>query len=173
MIGTTALNGKNDAPFILNDLWGSTILYDLNSLIPPESGWVLKEASAINDLGQIAGHGLYQGEQRAFLLTPIEGASFPQQPGAKDVVVDEVNATSLALSSEKTGKRNASPATADRMSDFGHAGSGSDEFATRLLSNGDDRAAERFSNLKPISDAPDKLLDTEDDLLEGGLDNVF
>jgi probable HAF family extracellular repeat protein len=47
---------------------------DLNSLIPSNSGWTLKEAWAINDLGQIVGWGgnpSLGGGNRAFLLTPV------------------------------------------------------------------------------------------------------
>jgi probable HAF family extracellular repeat protein len=44
---------------------------DLNTLIPANSGWVLTEARAINTSGQIVGNGIKDGEQRAFLLTPI------------------------------------------------------------------------------------------------------
>ena len=43
---------------------------DLNSLIPEDSGWELLFANNINDNGVIVGDGLYQGEQRGFLLTP-------------------------------------------------------------------------------------------------------
>jgi len=43
---------------------------DLNALIPAHSGWVLEEAQAINDRGQIVGRGLHHGQERAFLLTP-------------------------------------------------------------------------------------------------------
>jgi hypothetical protein len=46
-------------------------MYDLNTLIRDGSGWQLEEAAAINDLGQIVGYGYYDGEKRAFLLTPI------------------------------------------------------------------------------------------------------
>jgi probable HAF family extracellular repeat protein len=48
-----------------------TGMVDLNSLIDPQSGWELQEARGINDIGQIAGTGLLNGEQRAFLLTPV------------------------------------------------------------------------------------------------------
>ncbi|HKR13095.1 MAG TPA: DUF3466 family protein [Pyrinomonadaceae bacterium] len=44
---------------------------DLNTLIPANSGWVLTEARDINNGGQIAGNGIKDGQQRAFLLTPI------------------------------------------------------------------------------------------------------
>jgi probable HAF family extracellular repeat protein len=43
---------------------------DLNDLIPL-SGWTLKEARAINDIGEIVGQGTIGGETHAFLLTPI------------------------------------------------------------------------------------------------------
>ena len=43
-------------------------MQDLNDLIPSGSGWVLEEARAINDRGQIVGFGTFQGRTRAFLL---------------------------------------------------------------------------------------------------------
>jgi len=45
-------------------------MQDLNKLIPANSGWVLDEASGINDVGQIVGYGEFQGKTRGFLLTP-------------------------------------------------------------------------------------------------------
>ena len=42
-------------------------MVDLNTLIPPDSGWVLYEATGINDAGQIVG----SGDQGYFLLTPM------------------------------------------------------------------------------------------------------
>ncbi len=46
-------------------------MLDLNDLIPPDSGWLLHFASAINDNRQIVGTGTYNGLYRAFLLTPL------------------------------------------------------------------------------------------------------
>lgn len=44
----------------------------LQDLIPPNSGWDrLNYATDINDLGWIVGTGTFQGQNRAFLLTPI------------------------------------------------------------------------------------------------------
>jgi probable HAF family extracellular repeat protein len=43
---------------------------DLNSLIAPNSGLVLSVATGINVEGQITGHGMINGEEHAFLLTP-------------------------------------------------------------------------------------------------------
>src|SRR5262245_36870048 len=48
-------------------LWQSGTMTDLNSLIPADSGWVLRNAAAINEAGQIVGWGMLSGQQRAFL----------------------------------------------------------------------------------------------------------
>jgi probable HAF family extracellular repeat protein len=45
-------------------------LLNLNNLLPPDSGWELTRASAINDAGQIVGTGKRAGRLHAFLLTP-------------------------------------------------------------------------------------------------------
>jgi len=37
-------------------------------------GWVLRDAAGINAAGQIVGSGLYQGEERAYIATPIANA---------------------------------------------------------------------------------------------------
>ncbi len=50
---------------------------DLNTLIPPNSGWILTEARGINDAGQITGTGTINGETHAFLLTPVPSDSTP------------------------------------------------------------------------------------------------
>lgn len=51
-------------------LWENDTLSDLNDLVDPESGWILQSAEDINDAGQIVGYGIYEGQTRAFLLTP-------------------------------------------------------------------------------------------------------
>lgn len=52
-------------------VWTSTAgMQDLNNLIPQGTGWQLQFAFAINDDGQIAGFGILNDEERAFLLTP-------------------------------------------------------------------------------------------------------
>jgi probable HAF family extracellular repeat protein len=59
-------------------LWTKTGgMKDLNSLIPPNSGWTLNHAAAINTSGQITGYGQFQGATHAFLLTPVGQASRP------------------------------------------------------------------------------------------------
>ncbi|MBN8587765.1 MAG: tandem-95 repeat protein [Rhodothermia bacterium] len=51
-------------------LWLDDKTFDLNALIPPGTGWVLKEARDVNRNGQIVGYGLLNGKTRAFLLNP-------------------------------------------------------------------------------------------------------
>jgi len=47
-------------------------MVDLNLLLEPNTPWLLVEATAINELGQIVGFGIDpDGMDRAFLLTPI------------------------------------------------------------------------------------------------------
>jgi surface-anchored protein len=49
-------------------LWRGGEVYELNTLIPPGSGWVLQSAEGINDRGDIVGYGNFGGNTRAFLL---------------------------------------------------------------------------------------------------------
>jgi probable HAF family extracellular repeat protein len=52
-------------------LWQNGTITDLNGLLSAGSGWVLYQANAINDAGQIVGYGVNpQGLTHAFLLTP-------------------------------------------------------------------------------------------------------
>jgi probable HAF family extracellular repeat protein len=68
VVGKSQTAGGEMQAFLYN---GSML--NLNSLLPPGSGWVLGEAAAINDAGQITGTGRYQNAVRAFLLTPAQG----------------------------------------------------------------------------------------------------
>ena len=53
-------------------LYSKGAVYDLNNLIPSNSGWALDSASGINNLGQIIGWGTNQnGYADSFLLTPV------------------------------------------------------------------------------------------------------
>jgi probable HAF family extracellular repeat protein len=45
-------------------------MQDLNTLIPPHSGWVLNTATDINFWGQIVGSGTRNGQTHGYLLTP-------------------------------------------------------------------------------------------------------
>jgi probable HAF family extracellular repeat protein len=60
-----AAEGKQHAA-----LWQQGKMYDLNTLIPHDSGWFLKIAADINEKGQIVGYGTINGAPRAYLLTP-------------------------------------------------------------------------------------------------------
>jgi hypothetical protein len=55
------------------DLAGGPMV-DLNTLIPPDSGWTLLTARGINDVGQIVGTGKLPGNDiiHAYLLTPAD-----------------------------------------------------------------------------------------------------
>ena len=52
-------------------MWEDGAISDLNDLIPAGSGWTLRSARGINDLGQIVGWGIINGNSHAFLLTPV------------------------------------------------------------------------------------------------------
>ncbi len=51
--------------------WRDGVITDLNTLIAPNSGWLLLEAHDVNDQGWIVGGALKDGENRAFLLRPV------------------------------------------------------------------------------------------------------
>lgn len=51
-------------------LWNGASLADLNTLIPPGTGWHLNSAWGINNEGAIAGTGTLNGAPHAFLLLP-------------------------------------------------------------------------------------------------------
>jgi probable HAF family extracellular repeat protein len=56
-------------------LWREGVMYDLNSCIDTNSGWVLVSAQAINNAGQIVGMGrMANGSYHAFLLQPLPGS---------------------------------------------------------------------------------------------------
>lgn len=55
-------------PFVWSQRSG---MRDLNTLIPPNSGWVLNSASDINVWGQIVGSGTRNGLPHGYLLTPL------------------------------------------------------------------------------------------------------
>ena len=73
--------GAGTAAFLYSD----GILYNLNGLIGAGSGWELLAAYGMNDAGQIAGKGLYNGREQAFLLTPTPAAvSAPASTGVPE-----------------------------------------------------------------------------------------
>lgn len=52
-------------------LYNNGVWIDLNTLIDPNSGWYIIEGSVINDSGQIAARGLFNGAERGILLNPV------------------------------------------------------------------------------------------------------
>lgn len=60
-------------PFIRSPQFG---MVDLNTLVPPNSGWVLNTATDINVWGQIVGSGTLNGQPHGFLLTPKDFFQF-------------------------------------------------------------------------------------------------
>lgn len=54
-------------------LWEDGHMADLNERVESEEPWLLVEARAINDAGQIVGYGLRNQRERAYLLTPHPG----------------------------------------------------------------------------------------------------
>ena len=54
---------------------------DLNSILISIPGWFLQEATDINDNGEIAGYGTFNGQETAFLLTPKHVLTRPPGPG--------------------------------------------------------------------------------------------
>ena len=65
----TGKDDKNGNNIFRAFLWQDGRMTDLNTLISKHSGWVLTEADAINDRGQI----VCAGNKGACLLTPING----------------------------------------------------------------------------------------------------
>jgi probable HAF family extracellular repeat protein len=65
----------------LTDLHGGPMV-DLNTLIPPDSGWTLFSARGINDAGQIVGTGQLPGYNNihAYLLTPEDNHVVARMP---------------------------------------------------------------------------------------------
>jgi probable HAF family extracellular repeat protein len=62
-----AANNTNTHAFV----YMTGTMYDLNNLIPANSGWVLTNATGINDVGEIVGYGTNpSGQADSFLLTP-------------------------------------------------------------------------------------------------------
>lgn len=80
-LGNGKANAINNAGVVVGNLFGEQSLYafiyvngvtrNLNDLIDPALGWQLNEAYDINAIGQIVGQGMYNGQNCAFLLTPV------------------------------------------------------------------------------------------------------
>lgn len=73
VVGYSTLPDAHDARAVL---WAGAGIVDLNTRLDPKVAgqWVLTEARAINDKGQIIATGLHKGVMRAVLLTPASTA---------------------------------------------------------------------------------------------------
>ncbi len=72
VVGTSSLSPScsvSDSGCTLHAfLYENGAMIDLNTLLPPNSGWQLTSATAINNEGQIVGNGKYNGQSFGFLL---------------------------------------------------------------------------------------------------------
>ncbi len=81
-------------------LWDGGTIIDLNTLLPPGSGWRLQRAHDINNAGEIVGNGIFDHRARAFLLrlAPNEPPTCTPLPGTFPVVVGEDGSLSGQIS---------------------------------------------------------------------------
>ena len=72
VVGDLLIYGSNGASVSsVAFLYGNGRTYDLNTLIPPNSGWVITDAVGINNRGEITGEGIYDGKYLLpYRLTP-------------------------------------------------------------------------------------------------------
>jgi hypothetical protein len=63
-------------------LYDNGVLYNLNSFLPADSGWVLTSAMGINDLGQIITEGYFNGKPAGMLLTLVDDPPAVPEPGS-------------------------------------------------------------------------------------------
>jgi len=74
-------------------LWEDDRIFDLNTLLPANSGWLLSEADDINDKNQIVGQGTFDGQQTTFLMnltSPDQLIAIPiDQPADPQTAVPE------------------------------------------------------------------------------------
>ena len=78
-----AINNSNQIAGKFTDsnraaLWDNGVVYDLNDLIPANSGWVLEAAHDINEAGDVVGIGKLNGSDAIFLLSLPKNDTPPQ-----------------------------------------------------------------------------------------------
>ena len=71
IVGTSTTSSKTNQAF----LWRNGVMTNLNQLIAAGTGWVLTNATGINEYNDIVGSGLYNGQPRAFILRASPGLS--------------------------------------------------------------------------------------------------
>ena len=85
VVGYSTISAYETAAFIWDNING---MQNLNDLIPSGLGWKLVGAMDINNYGQIVGYGDYNGQTRAFLLTP---SVIPQLDVSIDIKPETLN----------------------------------------------------------------------------------
>lgn len=83
VVGTAYSNQQYAVGYVWTEAGG---LKNLNTLIPPNSGWWIGDALAINNRGQITGVGGYNGKYQAYRLDPIAPKPSIRLSGANVVV---------------------------------------------------------------------------------------
>jgi probable HAF family extracellular repeat protein len=71
VVGTFGTDAAEEEEHARGFLWKDDQFTDLNRLLPAHPGWLLTNAYAINNKGQIVGVGRFKGRERGFLLTPV------------------------------------------------------------------------------------------------------
>ena len=121
LVSIGALGGTSSSALGINDSglvvgWADTptdrhaflyqhgVMQDLNSLVSPDSGWVLAEARAINSKGQIIANGTHHGLYRPALLTPIPPVVFVPGGGVRPEVLRIVPSPSSRGSAIEFGR---------------------------------------------------------------------
>jgi probable HAF family extracellular repeat protein len=69
-------------------LWQTNQITDLNTVLPPNSGWQLSSADFINDAGRIVGTGTLNGSPEWFILDLPNGNNSPVAIAGPDQTVD-------------------------------------------------------------------------------------
>jgi len=83
----------------------SLACWSILSLLPANSGWTNLNATGINDAGQIVGEGLINGQEQAFLMTPI--AEEIPEPGALAIWGTLVSVAATRLVARGTSRKRA------------------------------------------------------------------
>ncbi len=84
-------------------MWSNGNAVDLNDLIPEGSQWVLEEARAINEHGEIVGYGVFMGRKSAFLLSTDSGRDTNNKTLAALLIATLTAATAGALYKRRNG----------------------------------------------------------------------